>query len=51
MCVYVYVYIYVYIKDSHDVMITVIGNGLSDMSSNPGQHCILHNANTLGNGM
>ena len=31
--------------------VTVIGNGHSNMSSNPEQDCISYNANILGKGM
>ena len=33
------------------VMITVVGNGLGDTSSNPRRECISYSANTLGKGM
>ena len=51
------IYIYIYrerereIWGAYGVMITIIGNGHDEQSSNPGQDCILHSANTLGKSM
>ena len=37
--------------DTHSAMVTIVGNRHVDPSSNPGQDCILHSANTLTKGM
>ena len=38
--VYIYIYIYKMFRGVSDVMLTVVGNGYSDPSSNPGQGCL-----------
>ena len=44
-------YIYIYIG-AHGVMLIVVGNGLGDTSSNPGEtDCISHIINTPGKSM
>ena len=41
-----------YLGGIRDIMVTIVGNGHGDMSSNPGQDCcISHITNTLGKGM
>ena len=45
---YIYIYIYIYIGGTCSIMVTIIGNGHSELSTNPGQDCISHSTNTHG---
>ena len=39
--IYIYIYIYIYIRAGVcGVMVTVVGNGHGEMSSNPGRDCL-----------
>ena len=47
-CIHIYIHLY---TGTHGVMLTVVGRRHGDLSSNPGQGCIIHSPNTLEKGI